>query len=38
VAVEKQIGHRFRVELPLADIQAALARGEEPGPVQDWFM
>ncbi len=38
VAVEKQIGHRFRVELPLADIQAALAKGEEPGTIRDWFM
>jgi 3'-phosphoadenosine 5'-phosphosulfate sulfotransferase (PAPS reductase)/FAD synthetase len=38
VAVEKQIGHRFRQELPLADIQAALRRGEEPGPIQDWTM
>ena len=38
VAVEKQIGHRFRKELPLADIQAALRKGEEPGPVADWLM
>ena len=38
VAVEKAIGHRFRKELPLAGIQAALASGEEPGLVQDWPM
>jgi 3'-phosphoadenosine 5'-phosphosulfate sulfotransferase (PAPS reductase)/FAD synthetase len=38
VAVEKQIGHTFRKELPLADIQDALRRGEEPGPVADWPM
>jgi hypothetical protein len=38
VAVEKQIGHRFRKELPLAEIQDALAKGEQPGKVTDWFM
>lgn len=38
VELERRIGHRFRLELPLADIQAALSRGEEPGPVQDWVM
>src|SRR5262249_20508403 len=38
VRVEREIGHRFRVELPLAEIQDALARGEQPGPVQDWAM
>jgi 3'-phosphoadenosine 5'-phosphosulfate sulfotransferase (PAPS reductase)/FAD synthetase len=38
VRVERAIGHRFRVELPLADIQRALAEGEDPGPVQDWTM
>jgi 3'-phosphoadenosine 5'-phosphosulfate sulfotransferase (PAPS reductase)/FAD synthetase len=38
VQVERQIGHRFRVELPLADIQKALEQGEEPGPISDWFM
>lgn len=31
-------GHTFRKELPLADIQDALRRGEEPGPVADWPM
>ena len=31
-------GHTFRKELPLADIQGALRRGEEPGPVTDWPM
>ena len=38
VRVEQAIGHTFRKELPLADIQQALADGEEPGPVQDWTM
>lgn len=38
VAVEKAIGHRFRVELPLPDVQKALDDGEEPGPIQDWTM
>ena len=38
VAVERQIGHRFRLELPLAEVQQALARGEQPGPVRDWLM
>jgi 3'-phosphoadenosine 5'-phosphosulfate sulfotransferase (PAPS reductase)/FAD synthetase len=38
VAVERRIGHRFRLELPLAEVQAALARGEQPGPVLDWTM
>jgi 3'-phosphoadenosine 5'-phosphosulfate sulfotransferase (PAPS reductase)/FAD synthetase len=38
VRVERKIGHRFRLDLPLADIQRALEEGEEPGPVQDWAM
>jgi hypothetical protein len=38
VAVEKQINHSFRVELPLASVQEALARGEAAGPVRDWAM
>jgi 3'-phosphoadenosine 5'-phosphosulfate sulfotransferase (PAPS reductase)/FAD synthetase len=38
VAVEKQIGHRFRKELALAEIQDALAKGEQPGSVSDWLM
>ena len=38
VALEKQIGHRFRLELSLAEVQDALARGEKPGPVRDWTM
>jgi 3'-phosphoadenosine 5'-phosphosulfate sulfotransferase (PAPS reductase)/FAD synthetase len=38
VRVERAIGHRFRKELPLAEIQRAIQRGEEPGPVQDWEM
>jgi 3'-phosphoadenosine 5'-phosphosulfate sulfotransferase (PAPS reductase)/FAD synthetase len=38
VALEKRIGHRFRKELPLAEVQDALQRGEQPGPIPDWFM
>jgi 3'-phosphoadenosine 5'-phosphosulfate sulfotransferase (PAPS reductase)/FAD synthetase len=38
VEVERQIGHRFRQELPLADVQAALDAGEEPGRIPDWLM
>jgi 3'-phosphoadenosine 5'-phosphosulfate sulfotransferase (PAPS reductase)/FAD synthetase len=38
VAVEKQIGHRFRMELSLAEIQDDLVKGEQPGFVNDWFM
>lgn len=38
VEVEKRIAHRFRKELPLAEIQAVLQNGEEPGPVADWTM
>lgn len=38
VAVEKQIGHRFRKELSLAEVQEALHKGEQPGRVADWFM
>jgi 3'-phosphoadenosine 5'-phosphosulfate sulfotransferase (PAPS reductase)/FAD synthetase len=38
VAVERQIGHAFRQELPLASIQEALARGEQPDRIPDWTM
>jgi 3'-phosphoadenosine 5'-phosphosulfate sulfotransferase (PAPS reductase)/FAD synthetase len=38
VAVEKQIDHRFRKELSLAEVHEALAQGEQPGTVNDWFM
>jgi 3'-phosphoadenosine 5'-phosphosulfate sulfotransferase (PAPS reductase)/FAD synthetase len=38
VRVEKQIGHTFRRELPLAAIQQALVEGEQSGPVHDWTM
>lgn len=38
VAVERRIGHSFRVELPLASVQKALQYGEEPGTVKDWLM
>jgi hypothetical protein len=36
--INSKIGHRFRLELALAEVQAALDRGEEPGPIQDWVM
>jgi 3'-phosphoadenosine 5'-phosphosulfate sulfotransferase (PAPS reductase)/FAD synthetase len=38
VEVERRIGHTFRLELPLASVQQALADGEQPGPVADWAM
>jgi 3'-phosphoadenosine 5'-phosphosulfate sulfotransferase (PAPS reductase)/FAD synthetase len=38
VAVEKQIGHRFRKELSLAEVQDALVEGEQHGFVHDWLM
>jgi 3'-phosphoadenosine 5'-phosphosulfate sulfotransferase (PAPS reductase)/FAD synthetase len=38
VALERKIGHTFRYELPLAQIQRALDEGEEPGAIQDWTM
>jgi 3'-phosphoadenosine 5'-phosphosulfate sulfotransferase (PAPS reductase)/FAD synthetase len=38
VDVEKKIGHRFRKELSLAEVQQALANGEQPGRISDWTM
>jgi len=38
VAVEQQIGHRFRKELSLAEVQGSIANGEQVGQVKDWFM
>lgn len=38
VKVEKKIGHSFRRELPLAEIQKAIQSGEKPGLIEDWFM
>lgn len=38
VAVEKSIGHKFRVDLSLADVRDALASGEEPGEIRTWSM
>ncbi len=38
VAVEEQIGHRFRKGLSLSEVQEALAKGEQPGSVSDWFV
>lgn len=38
VTVERQIGHRFRPDLALTDIQAALLQPEAPGTIPDWTM
>lgn len=38
VAVERQIGHRFRMEPSLAEVQEAIIHGEQPGRIQDWVM
>jgi hypothetical protein len=38
VKVERAIGHRFRQDLSLAEVQRALADGERPGRVPDWLM
>lgn len=38
VAVEKEIGHRFRKELSLAEVRDELDAGVEPGSVQSWSM
>jgi 3'-phosphoadenosine 5'-phosphosulfate sulfotransferase (PAPS reductase)/FAD synthetase len=36
VEVERRIGHRFRVDLSLAEVQQALRQGEPPGRIPDW--
>jgi hypothetical protein len=36
VAVEKRIGHKFRVDLSMADLQAAVQAGEAPRQVEGW--
>lgn len=38
VRVEQKIGHTFRVNQSLADIQAAVLAGEKPAAVADWVM
>jgi 3'-phosphoadenosine 5'-phosphosulfate sulfotransferase (PAPS reductase)/FAD synthetase len=38
VAVEQAIGHRFRMELSLVEVQQCLDAGEQPGPVSSWAM
>ena len=38
VKVEKETGHKFKVNLALVDIQKALLAGEEPAAVLDWKM
>jgi hypothetical protein len=36
--VEERTGFAFRKGLPLAEVRAALDRGEEPGEVRSWEM
>jgi 3'-phosphoadenosine 5'-phosphosulfate sulfotransferase (PAPS reductase)/FAD synthetase len=36
VAVEKRIGHKFRVDLSMADLQAAVQAREAPRQVEGW--
>jgi 3'-phosphoadenosine 5'-phosphosulfate sulfotransferase (PAPS reductase)/FAD synthetase len=38
VKVEQEIGHRFRKELSLLEVQQELQAGVEPGPVRTWAM
>lgn len=38
VAVEARIGHRFRQELSMADVKAAIVAGEKTGGVAAWTM
>jgi 3'-phosphoadenosine 5'-phosphosulfate sulfotransferase (PAPS reductase)/FAD synthetase len=38
VQVEQEIGHTFRNGFKIAEVQDALARGEEPGEVRTWTM
>ncbi len=38
VKVEKEVGYAFRENLALADIEAALERGEEAGTITSWAM
>lgn len=38
VAVEARIGHKFRVNLAIADVQAAIDQDQEAGAVASWTM
>ena len=38
VEVERTIGHKFRLSLSLAEVQAAVEAGEEPAAVESWAM
>lgn len=38
VQVEQEIGHTFRNGFKIAEVQDALARGEEPGDARSWTM
>lgn len=38
VKAEAQMGHKFKANLALADVQKAIEAGEECGPVSDWQM
>jgi 3'-phosphoadenosine 5'-phosphosulfate sulfotransferase (PAPS reductase)/FAD synthetase len=37
-AVEQRIGHKFRINLSLVDVQREVEAGRECGPVNDWTM
>jgi 3'-phosphoadenosine 5'-phosphosulfate sulfotransferase (PAPS reductase)/FAD synthetase len=38
VGAEHRMGHTFRVNQSLAEVQAAIVAGEEPGKITDWKM
>lgn len=38
VDVEKKIGHRFRQDVSLAEVQRAIHAGEKPGAIKTWEM
>lgn len=38
VEVERQIGHTFRKDFRIAEVQTDLLAGVEPGRIQDWVM
>jgi 3'-phosphoadenosine 5'-phosphosulfate sulfotransferase (PAPS reductase)/FAD synthetase len=38
VQVEREIGHTFKIDVALVDIQKAIAAGEDAEPVADWRM
>lgn len=38
IAVQDKIGHKFRVDLDLNDVKAAIQSGYKPKNIQDWVM